>query len=71
MGETRSLLLITGTEARSFLQGLVTNDVEKIDTGLVYAALLTPHGKYMADFFLSAKDDGILLDVDADLADML
>ena len=71
MGETRSLLLITGTEARSFLQGLVTNDVEKIDTGLVYAALLTPQGKYMADFFLSAKDDGILLDVDADLADML
>lgn len=71
MTDTRSLLMISGKDAHSFLQGLVTNDVDKIDGGLVYAALLTPQGKYLADFFLSARDDGILLDVDASLAEML
>lgn len=71
MSDTRSLFLISGQDARSFLQGLVTNDVDKIDEGLVYAALLTPQGKYLADFFLSAQPDGILLDVDASLGDML
>lgn len=61
---TRSILAITGRAARGFLQGLVTNDVNRLDTGLVYAALLTPQGKYLADFFLVPAPDGaILLDV--------
>ena len=71
MSDNRKVLRITGTDAKSFLQGLVTNDVEKTEQGLVYAALLTPQGKYLADFFLSASGDAILLDVDAALADML
>lgn len=71
MTEMRSLLMISGSDARSFLQGLVTNDVDKIDGALVYAALLTPQGKYLADFFLTAHADGVLLDVDTSLAEML
>ncbi|UZD91484.1 YgfZ/GcvT domain-containing protein [Cognatishimia activa] len=71
MTEPRGLLKITGNDAHHFLQGLVTNDVDKIDEGLVYAALLTPQGKYLADFFLSRHESGILLDVDASLTDML
>lgn len=68
---TRRLFRITGTDARSFLQGLVTNDIEKLDHGLVYAAMLTPQGKYLADFFLVPHDGDVLLDVDASLADGL
>ena len=67
----RHVMRISGTDARPFLQGLVTNDVDKVDRGLVYAALLTPQGKYIADFFLSADGDAILLDVATDLAPAL
>ncbi|MGR3496601.1 CAF17-like 4Fe-4S cluster assembly/insertion protein YgfZ [Citreimonas sp.] len=66
--DTRTILRISGPEARDFLQGLVTNDVSRLDAGLVYAALLTPKGKYIADFFLVPEGDAVLLDVDSALA---
>ncbi|MCM2562334.1 folate-binding protein [Lutimaribacter sp. EGI FJ00015] len=65
---TRKIYRITGTDTRDFLQGLVTNDVARVDAGPVYAAMLTPQGKYLADFLLVADGDGILLDVDATIA---
>lgn len=69
---TRRILRIAGSDTRDFLQGLITNDITRIDAGLVYTAMLTPQGKYLADFFLKAQDDGtLLLDVDDSLADML
>lgn len=71
MTNARKLFSITGSDARHFLQGLVTNDVDGIDSGLVYAALLTPQGKYLADFFLSRMPDGVLLDVAEGIADPL
>jgi len=64
----RGVLRVGGPEARSFLQGLITNDVEaaKGDKA-IYAALLTPQGKFLFDFFLAAdsKDkQSVLLDCD-------
>jgi folate-binding protein YgfZ len=59
----RRILRLTGSDTVEFLQGLITNDIRKIEHGLVYAALLTPQGKYIADFFLSKDDQGILMDV--------
>ncbi|KIC35438.1 CAF17-like 4Fe-4S cluster assembly/insertion protein YgfZ [Leisingera sp. ANG-M7] len=67
----RRILRLTGADAKSFLQGLVTNNVDHLEDGLVYAALLTPQGKYLADFFLAADGDAVLLDVEASLADGL
>ena len=67
----RHIFRLSGADTRNFLQGLVTNDVERIDTGLVYAALLTPQGKYLADFFLVPDGDAVLMDADASQADML
>ncbi|GHF67689.1 CAF17-like 4Fe-4S cluster assembly/insertion protein YgfZ [Seohaeicola zhoushanensis] len=67
----RRILRLTGKDTEDFLQGLVTNDVRKLDQGLVYAALLTPQGKYIADFFLLRDGDGVLLDVAEPLADDL
>jgi tRNA-modifying protein YgfZ len=52
--DDRGVVRVSGPEARSFLQGLVTNDVQKAVFGrALYAALLTPQGKYLHDFFIS------------------
>ncbi|MEO0502617.1 MAG: folate-binding protein [Pseudomonadota bacterium] len=64
----RTVLRLSGADVRTFLQGLVTNDVNKVDDGLVYAALLTPQGKYLADFFLAAAGEDVLMDAAAALA---
>lgn len=68
---SREILKITGEDREHFLQGLVSNDVARLKDGLVYTAMLTPQGKYIADFFLVPAGDAILLDVDAGLAPML
>ena len=47
----RVIFAITGDDRVNFLQGLVTNDLARNNNGLVYAALLTPQGKYLFDFF--------------------
>lgn len=67
----RRIFRLSGPDAESFLQGLVSNDVARLTDGLVYAALLTPQGKYIADFFLARDGEGILLDVAEPLADDL
>lgn len=71
MSKERRILRVSGPDAEHFLQGLVTNDVTKLKDGLVYTALLTPQGKYRADFFLVPSGEDILIDVAADLVDDL
>jgi folate-binding protein YgfZ len=68
---TRHILALTGPDTDHFLQGLTTNDMSGIDTGLVYTAMLTPQGKYLADFFVTRQGDAVLVDVAASLGDML
>ncbi|MCF2904624.1 folate-binding protein [Octadecabacter sp. CECT 8868] len=63
MTNDRSLIRLSGQDSRDFLQGLITNDVAKTSDGLVYAALLSPQGKYIADFFVLADGDALVLDV--------
>lgn len=63
---SRTVLRITGADRGHFLHGLVTNDVKPGQ--LVYSALLSPQGKYLADFFLLDRGEDILLDVASDLA---
>ena len=60
----RKVFRFSGTDARKFLQNLITNDVNRLDTGPVYSALLTPQGKFIADFFLIPDGNDILMDVD-------
>ncbi len=67
----RAVFRITGADRERFLQGLVSNDVRGLRQGLVYAALLTPQGKYLADFFLVPAPEAILLDVRDSLAEAL
>ena len=61
----RGLLWVNGTDGPALLQGLITNDVNRLsDERSIYAALLTPQGKYLHDFFVMNHPDGegILLD---------
>jgi folate-binding protein YgfZ len=64
----RKVFRFSGTDARKFLQNLITNDIKRLDTGPVYSALLTPQGKVIADFFLIPDGNDILMDVDSDAA---
>lgn len=66
----RAFIALSGSDCVPFLQGLVTQDVEKPDK-LLYSALLTPQGKYLYDFFLWVLDDRILLETDAPRRDEL
>lgn len=67
----RMVLKIGGADRAGFLQGLVTRDIKGPEDGLVYSALLTPQGKYLADFFLLNRGDDILLDVKSEIAPAL
>ena len=65
----RAVLALAGDDRFSFLQGLVSNDVERTRAGkAIWTALLTPQGKYLFDFFLYPTGDRLLLDVQADRA---
>lgn len=67
----RKLISLSGTDHHRFLQDLVTNDLQGLERGLVYAALLTPQGKYLFDFFVVPRPQGVLIDVAADRAQAL
>jgi len=61
----RALLKLTGSEARDFLQNLVSNDLSNLSSGqAVYSALLTPQGKFLFDFFIVDSGDALLIDTD-------
>jgi folate-binding protein YgfZ len=63
---SRSCLHITGEDAAGFLQGLISNDIRKAGQGaLIYAAMLSPQGKYLHDFFITAHEGGFLVDIEA------
>lgn len=68
----RTVIELGGEDRVAFLQGLVSNDVAEATPGrAVWAALLTPQGKYLADFFILAAGDRLLLDVERAQAPML
>ena len=59
----RAVLRITGAEARHFLHNLLTADIEALNPGeATYAALLTPQGKILFDFFVLKAGEGFLVD---------
>ncbi len=68
----RGVVEISGEEARSFLQGMISNDIDKLAPGrAIYAAFLTPQGKYLFDFFIVEQDGVSLFDVEAARRDEL
>ncbi len=68
----RGVIEMRGADRVAFLQGLVSNDVAlATPERAVWAALLTPQGKWLADFFIFAEGDRLLLDIERAQAGML
>jgi tRNA-modifying protein YgfZ len=62
----RGVLSVAGEDRVAFLQGLVSNDVALAAPGrAVWAALLTPQGKWLTDFFILSDGERLLLDCEA------
>lgn len=62
--DERSAIKVFGKDATNFLQGLLSNDIQKISVGdLIYSLLLTPQGRIISDFFIEKSDDFYLLDI--------
>lgn len=63
------MVRVDGAERRSFLQGLLTNDIQALGPGSsCYAAWLTPQGRMIADMHVLETGDFLLLDVRRDQA---
>lgn len=63
----RALIAISGEDRRTFLQGLVSADVEQASASrALYGAFLTPQGKYLYDFFIAEHEGVLLLEVERD-----
>ena len=62
----RGLIAVEGDDARANLQGLISNDVNRVGPErAIYAAFLTPQGKYLFDFFVVERGAQLLLDCEA------
>lgn len=70
--DDRAVIALSGPDARTLLQGLITNDIEWLQPGrALYAALLTPQGKILFDFLIAEGEGVVLLDCAAETADAL
>ena len=68
----RGRLLLTGADRRTYLQGLLTNDIEALTAGTgCYAALLTPQGRMLADMRVLELGDAVAIDLDAATATLV
>ena len=61
--EKRGVVLVSGEDAKDFLQNIITNDINKVSNkNSIFSALLTPQGKYLNEFFIIHNNKGYLLD---------
>jgi len=61
--EDRGFIQVNGSEAKDFLQNIVTNDIEKVTyDSTVFSSILTPQGKYLFEFFILKLKDGYLIE---------
>jgi folate-binding protein YgfZ len=68
----RGLLTVSGEDRRSFLQGLISNDINKVDsTRAIYSGFLTAQGRFLHDFFVAEIGDVLYLDCERERLDDL
>jgi folate-binding protein YgfZ len=62
----RALISVAGEERLIFLQGVISNDTRQVGSGqAIWAALLTPQGKFLHEFFVAPHGDMVLLECEA------
>ena len=68
----RDIISISGSDSASFLQNIITNDIDKLnESNSLYSALLTPQGKYLHDFFILKHEKNYLIDCESETAENL
>jgi folate-binding protein YgfZ len=68
----RAAIVLGGPDWRDFLQNLITQDVATLAPGEIrFGALLTPQGRLLYDLFAHGREDGCLIDCEADHRDAL
>jgi folate-binding protein YgfZ len=61
--EDRAILYISGSDAKDFLQNLISNDINKVsDSSSCFASLLTPQGKFLYEFIVVKHKSGYFID---------
>ena len=59
----RSILYISGGEAKEFLQNIISNDINKVtDASSCFSSLLTPQGKFLYEFMVIKHKSGYFID---------
>ncbi|TAH35611.1 MAG: folate-binding protein [Alphaproteobacteria bacterium] len=62
----RQIISVSGVDAKSFLQGLISNDIEQVSGDKsIYAAFLSAQGKFLHDLFISSRDGEYLIDCES------
>ena len=70
--EDRGILFVNGTDAKEFLQNLITNDINKVDSSnSCFSSLLTPQGKFLFDFLIIKHKKGYFIDCEKKQAEQL
>ena len=70
--EDRGILFIDGTDAKDFLQNIVTNDINKVsENASCFASLLNPQGKFLFDFIIIKHKKGYFIDCEKKQIDEL
>ena len=61
--EDRAILYINGSDAKDFLQNLISNDINKVtDNSSCFASLFTPQGKFLYEFMVVKHKLGYFID---------
>ena len=68
--QDRAIIYINGTDARDFLQNLISNDINKVtDNSSCFASLLTPQGKFLFEFIVVKHKSGFFIDCEKNQSD--
>mgnify|MGYP006107741429 CR=1 FL=1 len=70
--EDRGIIYINGTDAKEFLQNMVSNDIEKVsESNSIFASLLSPQGKFLFSFIVLQHKSGYFIDCEKSQAEAL
>jgi len=69
--EDRGILYINGSDAKDFLQNIITNDINKVnETNSCFASLFSPQGKFLFAFIITKHKSGYFLDCENSQAEV-
>lgn len=70
--KNRTIIEIQGNDREAFLQGIITQDIKRLENEpLIYSLLLSPQGKFQFDFFILCINNAWFIDIDVTRAQAL